>query len=101
MLLKIILTIIIIIIVSFVYIFLIEPRKRINSYQKAFEKRGYRVFCFPYKPFTYPIIQTIYKDSLQGDAFYSYKNIFCNYDVLIGNQLHLPSISLFNPDLRK
>lgn len=55
------------------------------------------MYQFPYKLFTYPIVQTIYKDSQQGDAFYSYKNIFCDYDVLIGNQLFTPSISLFHP----
>lgn len=47
--------------------------------------------------FTYPIIQTIYKDSEKGDAFYTYKNIFAHYDVVIGNHLEKPSISLFHP----
>lgn len=73
------------------------PRSKINAYRKYFEEKGFRVYQFPYKMFTYPIIQTIYKDSKKGDALYTYKHEFINYDVILANHLHHPSISLLNP----
>lgn len=80
--------------------YILSPKRKIEAYKKSFETKGYRVYTFPYKPLTYPIIQTIYKDSEKGDALLSYKTLFSNYDVLIGNQLHLPSISVLHPKLR-
>lgn len=94
-------TLIIIIITLLINKCYLSPKNQIQAYRKMFESKGYRVYCFPYRPLTYPIIQTIYKDSQKGDAFDTYKKVFSSYDVLIGNQLHRPSISLFHPELRK
>lgn len=95
------LSLILLLVVAAVYLLYLRPLKRIQKYVKDFERAGYKVYMFPYNPFGFSVINTLFKDSESGDGYRSFKTKFANYDILVGNALTTPVISLLSPESRK
>lgn len=94
-------SILIIILVTFYYFIYAKPLNQIKKYVKNFEEQGYKVFVFPFNPFTFPIFQTMLKDGKNGDALKTYKEKFPKYDIIVGNIFSTPAIAFLSPDARK
>lgn len=62
--------------------------KKLKAYYvQQFKDQGYLVYEFPTNLLAYPAFQVLKKDSEEGDAFKTFKQLYNDYDVVIGNSL--------------
>jgi hypothetical protein len=94
-------TIILLLLVTFIYFLFVKPIKKINRLAKQFERNGYKVFKFPYNPLKVPFLMTMLEDGRNGDMYYTYKTKFVPYDVLVGNRFTQPAVMALSPEARK
>lgn len=99
---SIVLSVILLLLFLFLYVWFIKPLRAIKGYVKAFESAGFRVKTFPYRPLSF-VAYNQYVDNYnqKGDCLYAYKHDLQNYDVLIANAGTSPSIHLHLPKLTK
>lgn len=81
----------------FSYKLYIKPKKICEHYVKILKGLGYKVFTFPFQPFSVPFFQQ-YINSFQtkGDSFYLSKNTLKSYDVIVTNLNHYPFLVFVN-----
>lgn len=74
-----------------VYTYYIKPRNQCKHYVKLFKSMGYRVYELPFKPLSATIYDLYNSDSqTKGDALYTNKTVFQDYDIIVTNIVHYP-----------
>lgn len=63
---------------------------------------GYKTFIHPFRPLGSNVRDMMRRDQkLYGDSVKSFKEMYPNFDVLIGNIYNETTLELVNPDLIK
>ena len=84
------------------YAFYYSPKKTLQWYKDTLEGLGYKVKMHPFKFFGVGFLSDLLGSiEKHGDALYTYKMEFPQYDILLFNTLGTPVVEIFNPELMK
>lgn len=79
----------------------VKPKKLKAYYAKQFREKGFKVYEFPTNLLGYPTLQILKKESEEGDAFKTFKQLYSTYDVVISNSITSIEVVLTTPELVK
>ena len=84
------------------YAFYYSPKKTLRWYKDTLEELGYKVKMHPFKFLGAGFLSNfVTSTEKHGDAFYSYKMEFQQYDCLLYNTVGTPVVQIFNAELMK
>ena len=78
---------------SFLYLYVIQPKKRFDSIARQFEEKGFSVYKVPFDYLSPAVFNHYINDYEQyGDALKMYKEEYSSHDVAISNVIATPMI---------
>lgn len=102
MLIAFLLSFLILLILSFYYLCILSPKKKIQWYKKNIENLGYKVETYDFMPLNSALHSQANIDTYKtGDAMHTMKHKFSKADVVIFNILNHPVIEIVSPKLMK
>ena len=87
-------TISILFLITLLYFLVIKPVRTMRRLTKDFQRQGYKVYTFPYRPFDQPAYRTLLTDSETGNPYKTFSTKFVEYDIIVSYNMKTPVLAL-------
>ena len=93
-------SVMIVLVTYLIYTYIIVPKRTINCMARKLEEKGYKVLRLTFNPLSIPFYLQLVSDGFHHqDPYYTHKQVYPDYDIIVTNMLYRPALAIVNDEL--